>query len=53
MITGRIEEMRQYRVPAEGVEEALEWLEKAGIEKLEPGRYLCGFLSDRHDGHAE
>lgn len=39
MITGRIEEMRQYRVPAEGVEEALEWLEKAGIEKLEPGRY--------------
>ena len=39
MITGRIEEMRQYRVPAEGVEEALEWLKKAGVENLKPGRY--------------
>ncbi len=39
MITGRIEEFRHYRVPAEGVEEALAWLEKGGAETLEPGRY--------------
>jgi YhcH/YjgK/YiaL family protein len=39
MITGRIEDLRNYGVPAEGIEEALDWLEKAGVETLEPGRY--------------
>jgi len=42
MIMDTLENLRHYRIPADGLEAALAWLEREDLENLEPGRYPLG-----------
>ena len=42
MIADRLENVRHYGIPVEGLEEALGWLERENLQGLEPGRYPLG-----------
>jgi len=42
MIVDTLDRIHLYRVPVEGLEEALDWLEKSCHPGLEPGRYPLG-----------
>jgi YhcH/YjgK/YiaL family protein len=42
MIVDTLDHIHLYRVPVDGLEEALAWLGKPGLPGLEPGRYPLG-----------
>ena len=42
MIADRLENVRHYGIPVDGLEEALAWLEREDLQNLGPGRYPLG-----------